>query len=323
MKKLLSQKVMFCSFLLIFVLFFRCSTKSTEPDSEPEYEPGKNYYTTNIDGDTREYYVHVPAGYEETNATPVVFMLHGGSGNGEGTYNNSGWKELGETENIITVFPTSWDYCYTKSNGERRDDTRWNSMPGVFEFCAGETPRDDIKFLRQIIAELHQRFNVDAKRIYMAGFSSGAQMGFRCAVEMSDVLAAIVQSAGTHQIDTVFTPLRNIPITFELGNEDETWFDNEIYPPLALFDSALTNYYLFQRIINVHTKTFDFESTYTLTGDTSSALTATFKGIPDVGNREFNFTLIKELDHSYPNSVNHPVYGASQNWQWMKQYSIP
>lgn len=320
MKRFFCQQGIFCSFLFISVSFLGCSKNSTEP--EPEYELGKNYYTMDVDGDTREYYVHIPAGYNENIPTPIVFMLHGGSGTGEGTYNNSGWKELGETENIITVFPTAWSYCYNKSNGVLQNGTRWNSFPGIFEFCTGEEPRDDVKFLRQVITDLHNKFNIDANRIYLAGFSSGGQMAFRCAVEMSDFFAAIVQSAGTHQIDTVFTAVRNLPIIFEVGNRDETWFQNEIYPSLALFDDLLTNHSLFKKIVNVHTKSFNFEPTYTLSGDTSSVLTATFKGIPD-GNRVFDFNLIEGLDHSYPNTINHPIHGANRHWEWMKRFTLP
>lgn len=323
MEKCLHKQVVFCSFLLIFGLFLSCSDNSIEPEPEPEYQLGKNHYMIEIDGVSREYYVHVPACYDANTPTPVVLMLHGASGSGEEKYNNSGWKELGEDENILTVFPTALAYCYTNAFGVTKTDTRWHSYPPVNHFCPGQNPKDDVKFLRQVIVEIKQHFNVDSKRIYMVGFSSGAQMTFRCAVEMSDLLAAVVQSGATHQIDTVFTPQRNLPIAFELGNSDETWFGHGVSWSLSLFDSALTNYGLFQRIINVHANSFDFETNYTLSGDTSSVLVATFKGIPNIGNRQFNFTFVKGLDHSYPNGFNHPLNGARVHWAWMKQYSLP
>ena len=305
--------------LLIVVLFYNCSGDEVKQD---DVTLGKNYFTSIVDGDTREYYVHVPLGYNENSPIPVVFMLHGGSADGEITYKNSGWKEMGEMENFISVFPTAWGYCWIKRSGVVKDSTKWNSLPGLFTFCDGEKPRDDVKFLRQTITELHQKYNIDSRRIYMAGFSSGAQMGFRCAIEMSDVIAAVVQSAGTHQIDTVLTPQRNLPIAFELGNKDATWFDDGLYPPLSVFDTLLTDYWLFQRILNVHSNTFDFETTYELTGDENAVSIATFKGIPDQ-SRTFKFTLVKGLDHSYPNGINHPFYGAKHHWEWMKQYTLP
>jgi len=312
---------------LIWLSFLSCNSDENvtkpDPDPPPQYETGKNYYTTEVEGVTREYYVHVPAIYNPNNPTPVVFMLHGATGNGLGTYNNSGWKELGETENIITVFPTALVYCYTNSFGVTKTATRWNSYPPVVDFCSGQSLKDDVEFLQQVVTELHQQFNVDSSRIYMVGFSSGAQMAFRFAVEMSNVFAAIVQVGASHQVDTVFTTQRNLPVSVILGNRDETWFQNINPVPMSWFDSSLTAYSPFQRIIKVHANSFDFEQTYTMTGDTNSVLIATFKGIPDVGNRQFNFAFVKGLDHSYPNGVNHPMYGARVNWEWMKQYSLP
>lgn len=305
---------------LIAVIFWGCSA---EPEQSKELTLGKNYCTTEVNGDIREYYVHVPESYDGNDPIPLVYMLHGASGNGDITYRNSGWKEVGEAENFISVFPTAWSYCWIKKkNGAVNDTTRWNCFPGLFEFCQGETPRDDVKFLRQILTELHQELNIDSRKVYMAGFSSGGQMAFRCAVEMSDVIAAVVQSGGTYQIDTSFTPLRNLPIAFELGNKDASWFDSGPYPPLSAFDTLLNNYGLFKKIVNVHTNTFDFEKNFELTGDENTASIATFKGIPDQ-NRTFKFTLVKDLDHSYPNGINAPYIGAEQHWAWMKQYTLP
>jgi polyhydroxybutyrate depolymerase len=92
-----------------------CSDKD---DTGPLYQVGKNRFTLTIGGDVREYFVHVPELYNEGNATPVVFMLHGTSGDGDRFYNISGWKEVGEAENILTVFPSSWQYCIIDDDDE-------------------------------------------------------------------------------------------------------------------------------------------------------------------------------------------------------------
>lgn len=324
MKKYFTRLIIFYSVLLMLGAIYSCSENSTEPKQEPTYQSGKNYYTTVVDGVTREYYVHVPTGYDDNSPTPLVLMLHGASQTGEQRYDNSGWREVGEDENILTVFPTALVYrYYTNSYDAIKTNTRWNSFPPLNYFVPGQNPKDDVKFLRQVITEMSQRFNVDSQRIYMAGFSSGARMTFRCAVEMSDLLAAVVQSGATYHVDTVFTPQRNLPISFELGNSDDTWWGNDVNMSLCLFDSALTYGQLWKTIINVHANSFSFETTYTLSGDTSSVVVATFKGIPDVRNRQFNFTFVKGLEHCYPNGINHPMNGARVHWAWMKQYSLP
>ena len=79
--------------LLAFTLLALAGCKSEDSVIDPTptgYVVGKNRFTTPVDGDTREYYVHVPAKYNSNAATPVVFMLHGTSGDGEKFYNISG-----------------------------------------------------------------------------------------------------------------------------------------------------------------------------------------------------------------------------------------
>jgi polyhydroxybutyrate depolymerase len=44
---------------------------------------------------------------------------------------------------------------------------------------------------------LSSQYNVTPKKIYVAGFSSGAQMAHRVAVELSDLVAAVVIGSGT------------------------------------------------------------------------------------------------------------------------------
>ena len=71
-------------FAVAFISLAGCKSEDSVIEPEPSgYVVGKNRFTTPVDGDTREYYVHVPAKYNANAATPVVFMLHGTSGDGE------------------------------------------------------------------------------------------------------------------------------------------------------------------------------------------------------------------------------------------------
>lgn len=305
-------------FSLLLVGFLSCQK---EEAPEVNFSVGKNYFTTMVDGDIREYYVHVPSIYNPDEATPVVFMLHGTSGFGERFYNISGWKEVGEVENILTVYPSSWRYCYI-DDGRMKNNTRWNVHQNVY--CDGETPKDDIKFLRQIIDELNQRYHVDSKRTYIAGFSNGGAMAGRCAVEMSDVFAAVVEAAGTLPKDTIFEPKRQLPVYFLLGNSDDLWLGSDTATiAMTTFPGLLNGNNTFHAIAQTHASTFGMESTYTMTGDPSTFLTATYAGLTAAPPREFKFVLIKGLEHNYPNGTNHPLMGAEMHWEWMKQYTLP
>lgn len=306
--------------LLIALTFTACKEDEATPPKTNDFVTGKNRFTTAVDGDTREYYVHVPSAYNGSSPRPVVLMLHGTSGDGEKFYNISGWKEVGEKENLITVYPSSWRHCVI-DEGEVNTTTKWNIYPGSFEYCDGEVPRDDVKFLRQIITELKGRFNVDEKRIYLLGFSNGGQMAYRCGVEMSDVLAAVVENAGSVSDDIVRTPKRNIPVAFQFGNEDDRFFSSPV--PLSGLEAGLKNIPYFKNVITAHCGTFKYQSDFTITGDTNTVSIATFASQTAGESRTFNIVMVKGLGHAYPNGTNHWMKGAERHWDWMKQYTLP
>lgn len=291
------------------------------------YLKGKNRFTTMIDGDEREYYVHVPKSYTGTTPVPVVFMLHGTSGDGEKFYNFSGWKEVGEDENVLTVFPSSWRYCII-DNGEIKNTTKWNTPPDAdFSFCAGQKPRDDIKFLNTVITELNTKYKIDNKRIYLAGFSNGGQMAAKCVIKLSDKLAAIAENAGSFSIDTQYVPKRKLPVLYQRGNEDYGPGNTGPIVPLSYLDTILKNPGLpylggkINSIANKHIKYLGLNPNFTITGDTNSVMLATYKSLS--GAPDFKLSFVKGLGHSYPNGDNHWMEGARVHWAWFKQYSMP
>ena len=132
-------------------------------------------------------------------------------------------------------------------------------------------------------------------------------MALRCAVEMGDIFAAIVEASGSIGIDTVFNPIRDLPITYQLGNSDDGWTNGGPDIPLESFEDLVSNLPAWQRIINTHLNTFNFDPAFTVSGDPNLIMKATFPGIPNTVNRSFNFILIKGLGHNYPNGKNHPL----------------
>jgi polyhydroxybutyrate depolymerase len=290
------------------------------------FKRGKNRYTTIVDGDEREYYVHVPREYNNLQPTPVVFMLHGTTGTGDIFYNISGWKEVGDDENIITVFPSSWKYLIN-DGGEIKHQTKWNVTPDCeWTLLPGQTGRDDIKFLRKIILELRLRFNVDTNRVYLEGFSNGGQMAAKCAIEMSDKFAAIAENAGSFYLNNItYNPHRKLPILFQIGNED--FGPGVALAPvdLSLFDTLLRtpgNFYY--NVKWAHIRNFQLDSVYTLTGNDFSARVADFHGpvLTDTLN-VFKMVYVKGLRHIFPNGENHWMEAARSHWIWMRRYRKP
>lgn len=292
----------------------------TKSNSNGSFVVGKNHFTTNVNGDTREYYVHVPKSYNKNTATPVVFMLHGTSGDGLKFYNISGWKELGETENIITVFPSSWRHCII-DDGVRKNTTKWNVYPGSFEYCAGEVPKDDVKFLHQVIDELCGKFNVNQKMIYMVGFSNGGQMTGRVGIEMSDRVAAVVSSGGFLKPGETYTPKRLLPNLVQVGNRDDRYFGTT--PAPMNFDQLMAQFPFFKGMLFTYGSSYKLNPKYTTGGDPNKIIYLDANGTSGDPNNVFRFALIKGMFHVYPNGSNFRLNGAEMNWQWLKQYKLP
>lgn len=326
MKKVFRFLALIC---LTTSLFSSCSKNDDDLLTPISSKPikGKNYFTTIVDGDEREYYVHVPKGYTGETAVPMVIMLHGTSGDGEKFYNVSGWKEVGEDENIITVFPSSWRYCII-DNGETKNTTKWNTPPDAeFSFCAGQKPRNDIKFLSTVIAEVYSKYKINNKRIYLSGFSNGGQMAAKCVIELSDKLAAIAENAGSFYIDSMYTPKRKLPVLFQIGNEDYGAGNTGPAMPLSGLDTMLRTPGLpylagrINRIANYHVKYLGLNPNFSIAGDTTAVVVATYKSLS--GGPDFRFSFVKNLGHTYPNGDNHWMEAARVQWAWFKQFTLP
>jgi polyhydroxybutyrate depolymerase len=317
------MKIIFLFGLMIFATTVLNSCKNDGPISNPD-TPGKKRFTIVADGKTREYYVHVPLGYNLKNAFPVVIMLHGSGGNGEKFYNISGWKEVGEVQNILTVFPSSLQYpCVFDDGIKKRNAEKWNCYD--LELCDGATPADDVNFLSQVIDELKQTYHVDEKRIYMVGFSNGGEMSSRTAIELSDKLAATVASAGALPIDTTFLPVRKLPVLLQVGNSDNKLLAKlgTAYPLPMDIDQLFSTFPVVHEVVNQFVSAFALDSNYQTGGHANTFIYADYTGTPAQSDNVYRFMLVNGLDHNYPNGKNHPMKAAEIHWEWMKNYRLP
>lgn len=100
-----------------------------------------------VDGRMRESIIVLPSTAPPSGGYPVVFMLHGTSGDGLKFYNISGWKELGEEENFITVFPSALSWCFVE-DGIEKHLTRWVNGTVLDHPCSGPPQEyvDDVNF---------------------------------------------------------------------------------------------------------------------------------------------------------------------------------
>ena len=303
----------------------------------------------------REYIVYEPWITLGRSARPAVFMLHGTSGDGEQFYYHSGWREKSDSAGMVTVFPTALRHCFYEDdvtvNGifdadEIRSPTKWafgglgkpskmplctpaqlDTLPAAARAAADHPLQDDVAFFDAMVDDLKQTYTVDAKRLYVTGFSNGGQMAGRLAAERSTVFAAGASSAGPADPD-IPTAARPMSYVATVGTVDDRFMAALGGQTLPLTDSGGS-----AAFINVLVKPFAdvqlldptlYSFAPVVLGQTDISLYAysTSLATPPAGNRLY-VALIEGLGHQYPNGKNHPVVMADVLWPFFESQVLP
>ncbi len=133
-------------------------------------------------GYTRKYQWHIPASYKGKTPLPLVFVLHGQGGEGARLLKKGDWAAKADREGFFVVAPDATG-----------DSPAWNSG-----YNNGRNyPVDDVAFLKALLDKIESNYQVDPRRIYFCGLSSGAMMSHKMAAELSDRVAAIAPVAGS------------------------------------------------------------------------------------------------------------------------------
>lgn len=139
--------------------------------------------------ETRKYIVHVPTSYDSSQKTPLVLFFHGGEGDMTSASQNYGWQQKSEQSGFIIAFLNG---ASPLPNGKL---ATWNA--GNCCSYARNQNSNDVGFAQAAIADLKNKFNIDADRIFATGFSNGGMLSHRLACEMSGTFRAIAAVAGT------------------------------------------------------------------------------------------------------------------------------
>jgi polyhydroxybutyrate depolymerase len=149
-------------------------------------DPGSRIEQISVDGAQREYVLHLPvgvyggrAGPDASRPMPLVIILHGFSGNGPQMEQETAFSSLADSVGFVVVY----------GNGEKgaSKKRRW----------VAETGPQDIHYVATVIDTLRRRMPIDSTRIYVAGFSNGANMTYRLGAELGSRIAAIGVVSGT------------------------------------------------------------------------------------------------------------------------------
>lgn len=300
------------------VLFSACEDEElTDPNGNGISVQKHIDHNLTVENKKREFIVYQPAGIDKSSPVPVVFMLHGTSGDGEKFYHISGWKEKAAKEKFYAVFPSSLAYCITE-DGVTKTTTKWRHYDLDSIACPGQKIYDDVKFFREMLKFLASTYPIDPKRVYVSGFSNGGQFAFRLAVEASDVVAAVAPF-GSMFTERGKTPLALIPIYNGFGNLDDRFFVLNNGQPLPM-GAALMDLPGIRRNVSITCNTFGLTYANTLKETASSAFW-TFN-TPTKGNSNvYHVHEFKDLTHEYPNGTNYPIAATELLWPFFSKYS--
>lgn len=310
------------------IIFLALLVFQTTPTIAQEFElmkqKGNTYnYEIQVSGINRTFLVHLPKSYDSESSTPypVVFMLHGGGGSGKKYYNISGWKELGDQEGIITVFPTAQVICFNDNRtGKPERGNYWLNSNKAAALCEGQNPHDDVAFMRLIADHLKNNFKVDAKRFYCTGFSNG--MGFtlsRAIPELSDLFAA-VGGAGSMMDKAIPTP-HPLPTLMMIGEKDPKLIrhnNNQPFPTTVEgFEASTFLVSIVSQMTDILKLSPNFEAK-----ERKRHMSFYFKETVDGGNQQLQFSILKGLEHCYPRGIpeHNNILAAEIFWNFFKQY---
>ncbi|MDJ0749158.1 MAG: PHB depolymerase family esterase [Woeseiaceae bacterium] len=216
---------------------------------EPERPAQMERHTLQHDGLTREYFVFLPSTYGGDTAPPVALFLHGYGGTATGTEAQvaQGLNRYAEEYGYAMVYPQGTWFMSSAGDGKPRAVTSWNHISDGFDTgpagpictpdrykvpcppecgncgrCGWTSCNDDVGFLKSLVDEVIERWSVDNKRVYVAGFSNGAMMANRMACEASELFAAAALVGGRLEPGFECTPTRQMPLLQINGGADET-----------------------------------------------------------------------------------------------------
>ena len=181
----------------------------------------------------RTYHIHIPASYDKANPIPLLIVLHGGGGTGEGMVKltQGGFNILSEKEGVIVVYPDGIE-------------KHWNDGRENLSYRAYREKIDDVGFISALIDHLAKEYNIDIKRVYVTGISNGALMSFRLGCELSEKITAIAPVAGLmpENLPARCLPLRPIPVLMISNTDDRLvpWEGGDIRFGRKTFGRALS-----------------------------------------------------------------------------------
>jgi polyhydroxybutyrate depolymerase len=203
---------------------------SSAPAATPS--PGTiEHRSFTVNGALRLYRVFVPESLDPNQPSPLVALLHGCDGmrgSGDEVAADTHFDEEANAGRFIAVYPDGQISDFSVLGRMRC----WNAGSCCIDNV--NTPvADDVAFVSQVLDRVATDHPIDKTRIFIAGVSAGAFMGYRLACELSGRIAGMASVAGAMMVDNCH-PARPVSILEMHGTADS----NVAYDGGAVFNGA-------------------------------------------------------------------------------------
>jgi polyhydroxybutyrate depolymerase len=170
--------------------------------------------TVTVDGLERQYWVYLPVKYSSAKKWPLVLTFHGSGGTGRGTFRQFNFEPGADREGFLIVAPEGIDRGWNDGRIRTKD----------------ARSEDDVKFVKELLNQLQQRYSVDARRVFSTGISNGAIFSIYLAYKIPDRILAIASVCGSMP--------KNIEPEFRLPLPVSALFINGTSDPLVKYDGG-------------------------------------------------------------------------------------
>jgi polyhydroxybutyrate depolymerase len=182
-----------------------------------ELPAGHQRLTIEHGGLQRSAVLYHPKTSDVSAALPLVLMLHGMGGTAAYAVRETGWSDKATKEGFVVAYADASRPDATRAANFRKNPQAWNDGSGRFH--AGPQRVDDSGFVRALIGRISATHRIDARRVYVTGFSNGASMTFKLGHELADVVAAIAPVSGASWHNPP-QPARGLSLLYITGMAD-------------------------------------------------------------------------------------------------------
>lgn len=160
------------------------------------------------DSTKRYFKITLPSAYQKNISIPLVIVLHDYSTNVEHTGLYTQMDQMAENAGFIAAYP--------EATINEQGYYIWNAGNKYEEWTDNAK---DVEFIRSLIDFLASKYNINKSKIFATGFSNGAMMVYKLALELSDKIAGVACVSGP-MVEESVAPDNPVPLMHIHGDAD-------------------------------------------------------------------------------------------------------